>query len=177
MVTTEEYNRLSARDKKLLKQLNAIRAFPEDIINRQQLSETLQSTFEYPANDKTIYGIIDFFLGHGFLEHNSTSQIMTKEFNLGNPYITHSKTIIMPTNDTRYHIHRELMESRIQSILQKVIGGTHPTQQLITKDSFNPKGTEENHVSPEHQETNMGNSSLEEREEESSLGTLSKRIN
>jgi hypothetical protein len=107
-------------------------------------------------------------LNQGFLIQNPTSHIIHTGINKCTP-------IIMPNNNTRYYINFSLIAEKLKASIEREKMDTHTTQQPITIDSFIK--SEENHVSSEHQETNMSKSEIDEKESEKVLSNLQKRIN
>jgi len=117
----EEYSKLSAKNKKLLKVLNTIDDNDEEewIINRQELTEKLQGALNFVDN-RVVYNMINALLGKNIISHNPNSQLSA-----------HQKKI-MPTNDTRYIIHKAELITERKIILKSVCALTHNQPKLDT---------------------------------------------
>jgi hypothetical protein len=120
-MNVEEYSKLSAKNKKLLKVLNVIDDNEEEewIINRQQLTEKLQGALNFVDN-RVVYNMINALLGKNIISHNPNSQLSA-----------HQKKIL-PTNDTRYIIHKTKLINERNFILKNVCALTHNQPKLDT---------------------------------------------
>ncbi|HLE75728.1 MAG TPA: hypothetical protein VI864_06765 [Candidatus Bathyarchaeia archaeon] len=91
------------------------------ILNRQKLTEIIHRGLGF-VDRRTVYSMIHYLLGQGFIFHNSTSQISSH------------KEVIMPTNDTKYELnHDYIIEEHEKSFVHP-----HTLDQFTDKTSNQP---------------------------------------